>query len=681
MSQPAPAVRDLGRAAAVRPTRGGRRPLGTAEVAITGGSLAGWQARNRGATVAHVVEQLRLAGNLDNLRRIAEPNGPAATEPFRGRYPFLDTDVFKTLEGLAYELARDGASGYVASHGGASRDDAAGDEASVREFYEEAVDLIERAQRDDGYLNSHFQAPDIEREPWSDLAWGHELYNLGHLIQAAVAANRQLGDDRLLRVAIAFADLAVERFGPDGDPQVCGHPEVEMALVELTRETGDERYLELASLFVDRRGHGTVELKIFPAEYFQDAAPLRELDSVTGHAVRMAYLAAGAADIALERGDAGLLGALERLWDDMVATKLYVTGGLGSRHSDEAIGDRFELPSERSYSETCAAIAVMQWAWRMYLADGQAKYLDVFETVLYNAYAVGISDDGRAFFYDNPLQRRPDHQQRTGAETHGELLRRGWFVCPCCPPNIIRWTAQLQDHVAALVDGELQLAQYATGRIEVDGLALEVETEYPWDAAVRIRVEAAGEDAPRLALRVPGWCRGATVTVNGERLGGDGRTVAPGWVRIDRALAAGDVIELDLPIPARALGADPRVDALRASAAVVRGPIVYCAEQVDQAADLDLVVLDPAAVREASADVDPITANTDPSTRTLRVIAGAVAAPTGGLYPEFGAADGADAADGAGAAGARTPTELRLVPYHLWGNRGADAMRVWLRTA
>ncbi|WP_127794654.1 glycoside hydrolase family 127 protein [Agromyces sp. LHK192] len=642
--------------AAVHPTALGRRPLGAGEACISGGSLGGWQRRNRTATTGHVIEQLGLAGNLDNLRRIADPAGPEAAAPFRGRYPFLDTDVFKTLEGVAYGLAAD-------------------EEPAARAFYEEAVDLIARAQRADGYLNSHFQAPDIAAEPWSDLAWGHELYNLGHLVQAAVAANRRLGDDRLLRAAVAFADLAVERYGPDGDPQVCGHPEIEMALVELSRETGDDRYLELASLFVDRRGHGTVALRVFPAEYFQDAAPLRELDSVTGHAVRMAYLAAGAADIAHEHGDTDLLVALERLWDDMVATKLYLTGGLGSRHSDEAIGDRFELPSERSYSETCAAIAVMQWAWRMYLADGQPKYLDVFETVLYNAYAVGISDDGTGFFYDNPLQRRPDHQQRSGAETHGEPLRRGWFVCPCCPPNIVRWTAELQDHLAAVCGDELQLAQYATGTIAVDGLVLEVETDYPWDEVVRIRVAEATESAPRLALRVPGWCRGASLTVAGETTDG----LEPGWVRVDRPLAAGDEVVLTLPMPVRAHGADPRVDALRASVAIARGPIVYCAEQVDHDVDLDLVVVNPAAVHEASVIVDRLTPNADAATRTIALRARAGGAPDAGLYPELGATAAASDAEAAGAEA--SDVELRLVPYHLWGNRGADAMRVWLRTA
>ncbi len=374
-------------------------------VRITGGLLRHWQDRNRRSTVPHTIGQLRAAGNVDNLSRLLADDPPA----YRGRYPFLDTDLYKTLEGLAYEIGAGEA------------------ECGVREFFDEVVGLLEQVQAEDGYLNSFFQDPAASKKPWEDLTWGHELYCLGHLIQAAVAANRQMGDGRLLRVAVDFADLVVRRFGEGRDEATCGHPEVEMALVELYRETGNRDYLTQARLFVDRRGHGRLKHSVFPPEYFQDHLPFRELPSVNGHAVRMAYLAAGATDVHLETKDPTLFEALDRLWNDMVATKLYFTGGLGSRHSDEAIGDRYELPSERAYNETCAAVATMQWAWRMFVATGGAKYLDVFEHVLLNAYAVGLSADGKAFFYDNPLQRRPDHEQRSGAETGGDPLRRPWF--------------------------------------------------------------------------------------------------------------------------------------------------------------------------------------------------------------------------------------------------------------
>lgn len=638
-----PAFAAGSRAPAVCPRRSRFTGIGPDQVDLVDGQLGRWQHRNTTRTIPHVITEIRRSGNLENLRSVnPSTDGPSA--PFSGHYPFLDTDVYKVLEGLAYELARS--------------DDPPGE---LSAFWEEAISLIQAAQRSDGYLNSYFQSPQVSREPWSDLTWGHELYSLGHLIQAGLAADRQLGDDRLLTVAMKFADLAVTRFGPDGDEAVCGHPEVEMALVELYRHTGRADYLNLAKLFIDRRGHGTVAHGGMPAEYFQDAVPLRELDSVTGHAVRMMYLAAGATDVAIETGDQGLLEALERLWDDMVRHKLYVTGGVGSRHSDEAIGDRFELPSDRSYSETCAAIATMQWAWRMFLATGGAHYLDVWEQILYNAYAVGISADGTRFFYDNPLQRRPDHRQRSGAEADGESLRRGWFSCPCCPPNVARWTAELADHVAVLDDTHLIIAQLTGSRIRAGGLDLQIDTEYPWRPGATIRVHRADPGALGLRIRIPGWCDGATVAVAGRALG---RGAGPGWFDLED-LATGDTIEISLPMPVSQHAADPRVDALRAQTCFTRGPIVFCAEQIDQTRPVDEIVVDPDAGRMAAVSVDDAVTLTVPArTRTPMVT---------NLYPAIPPPPWLPPGQG--------EITAHLIPYHRWANREAGAMRVWLPTA
>ncbi|HWD83550.1 MAG TPA: beta-L-arabinofuranosidase domain-containing protein [Kribbella sp.] len=613
------------------------------EVELTGGLLHGWQQRNREATIPHAIAELRKAGNLENLRRLQDPS----VGPYRGRYPFLDTDLYKTLEGLAYEVGRADAP------------------AGAREFYDEVVELLEQAQAEDGYLNSYFQDPDQPKQPWSDLGWGHELYNLGHLIQAAVAAHRRLSDGRLLTIARRFADLVVRKYGVDGEEVIDGHPEVEMALVELYRETGDEDYLTQARLFVDRRGRGKLKHTIFPGEYFQDHVPFRELPSVTGHAVRMAYLAAGAADVHLETGDPTLLAALERLWDDMVATKLYLTGGLGSRHSDEAIGDRYELPSERAYAETCAAIATMQWAWRMFRATGAAKYLDVYETVLYNAYAVGLSADGTAFFYDNPLQRRPDHEQRSGAEDGGELLRRSWFGCPCCPPNIIRWMSELQDHVAAVRDDTLHIGIYANARITTGDLTVTVTTNYPWDGEITLIVDNAPVDNRTIAVRIPGWATDPTLTEPGratEPVGPQSRE--DGWVRVRRAFVPGDVIRLTLPMAPRAHGSHPYLDATRGAIAVARGPIVYCVEQQDVDAPVDDLLVTPVAVEKA-------VAREQDDHLVLQLTTGVAPKATPDLYPVI----------------TETPKEtasrhvpVTFVPYFLWGNRQPLAMRVWLRT-
>lgn len=649
-------TRAASHAAAVR--AGGRfgRPLGTAHVRLRDGLLAQWQVRNQERTIPHVLREIVAAGNLENFRRIAD----GLDTPFRGRYPFLDTDVYKTLEGVVYEIARGTA------------------DPETLAFYEEAVDLIARAQAPDGYLGTRFQGADAPKAPWEDLAWGHELYNLGHLLQAAVAAARQLGDERLLVVARAFADLAVARFGPDGEPRYCGHPEVEMALVELYRETRDARYLELARVFVDRRGSGTLSHSIFPAGYFQDEVPLRELESVTGHAVRMVYLAAGATDVALETGDTTLLAHLEHLWDDMVATKSYLTGGIGSRHSDEAFGDRYELPSERAYAETCAAIGAMQWGWRLFLATGRADVLDHVERVLLNAYGVGLSLEGTAFFYDNPLQRRPDHDQRSGAESGGEDLRRAWFSCPCCPPNVVRWMSQLQDHLAVADEGSLTLATLAAARVDAPALDVEIETDYPWEGHVLVRVLRARDGEGTLRVRVPAWAVGARAVLDGEDVTS---AVSEGWLVLTRRWSVGAELVLTLPMPVRAVAGHPHTDATRGAAALLRGPVVLSVEQGDVDVPVDDLVLVPDAVASA------VPAAADRASRREHPLAAQVLRH--GVHTRLAVAAPAPTepfpAWPARSTQAGEPTDERLdvvlVPYAWWGNRGTGAMRVWLRTS
>jgi DUF1680 family protein len=603
-------------------------PVGGSAVRITAGLLASWRHRNRESTIPHVIAQLREAGNIENLSRLTEID-PA---PYRGRYPFLDTDLYKTLEGLAYERA-------------------AADNSKMRGFYDEVVGLLEEVQAEDGYLNSKFQDPTSEKKPWEDLDWGHELYNLGHLIQAAVAAHRQLGDDRLLGIAARFADLVVDRFGEGKQNAVCGHPEVEMALVELYRVTGNEDYLNQARLFIDRRGHATISHSVFGPEYFQDATPFRDMTTTTGHAVRMVYLAAGAADVWLETGDPTLEKSLTTLWDDMVARKLYITGGLGSRHSDEAIGDGYELPSERSYAETCAAIGTMQWAWRMFLGTGEARYLDTFETALYNAFAVNLDVTGTAFFYDNPLQRRADHDQRSGAEIGGDPLRRHWFGCPCCPPNVVRWMAQLSDYLAAETDEALYIANYASATIRATRIAVTVTTDYPWDGNIRIKVDKAPDGPFSIRLRVPAWAK----EVPGE----------DGWLTFTENWRDGDEFTVTLPMPVRAHGSHPYLDATRGCVVIARGPLVYAVEQEDCAADIDDLVID--APDAATATVTPGPAAL-PVSLAISTTAHTAPPSTKALYPELPAEDPEQATE-----------RVTLIPYFMWGNREPGPMRVWIR--
>ncbi len=612
---------------------------------LDGGVLGGWQDRNRRATLPHLTTQLNLSDSLHNLRRLLDPGLGGR----RGSYPFLDSDLYKVLESLAYELG----SGRAGS--------------DARAFWDASTGLLEAVQRPDGYLNSFVQDSTTGPRAWDDLAWGHELYCLGHLIQAGIAESRQLGETRLLAVARRFADCAVLEFGPDGREGMCGHPEVEMALVELYRLTGQQSYLDTATAMVARRGRGRLRTARFGPEYFVDHRPLRELDGVTGHAVRMVYLAAGATDVAAETGDGALLAALETLWDDMVATRLYITGGLGSRHADEAIGDRYELPSERAYAETCAAIGTLQWAWRLFLATGRADILDVMETLQHNAFAAATSVDGRAFLYDNPLQRRPDHAQQTGGELDGSALRRGWFACACCPPNLARWTSQLQDHVAAADKATLFLAHYANGTVDDGQVGLRVTTDYPWGGVVHLRVERASAEERTLALRLPVWCPTFSV-VGPDDVTADHLEVRRGWILITRRWEVGEELSLSLAMPVRLLSSHPHVDATRGAVAVARGPIVFCAEQVDHEVPVDDLVLltaepiDVEVARRANLGEHPVD-------HVVVTLAARTRPPANAaLYPPVGSA-----------ATMGEPATATLVPYALWGNRCPGAMRVWLR--
>ncbi|WP_244444016.1 beta-L-arabinofuranosidase domain-containing protein [Clavibacter michiganensis] len=361
-----------------------------------------------------------------------------------------------------------------------------------------------------------------------------------------------------------------------------------------------------------------------------------------------------------------------------------MTGGLGSRHSDEAIGDAYELPSERSYSETCAAIAVMQWAWRLFLATGEPRFLDTHETVLFNAYAVGLSADGTGFFYDNPLQRRPDHHAQSGAETEGELMRRPWFTCPCCPPNIVRWMSELQDHVSVQDGDDLVIAHPAGCVIRTDAIDVRVTTDYPWDGAVRVEVLRASGAESGIVIRRPGWCHSATAVLQGA----DGSSAEVGaeaddrWIRATRAWAAGDALVVELDMPVRALGSHPHLDATRGALAVVRGPVVFALEQEDAGAPVDDLLLDPRDLAEARTVPLPLAAPWGPASGAADPASGvalavrlrrALPAPDE-LYPEVVPGTTAPAASA-------DPVDAVLVPYALWGNRSPAAMRVWIRAA
>jgi uncharacterized protein len=616
-----------------------QRPLPADGLRLTAGLLHDWQHRNASASMPLALRQLEVAGNLDNLRLAigvaADGDGHADAaagdvdgEAYHGP-AFMDSDIYKTLEAIGWELAH-------------------GDRPEFVEFAARTIGLLERAQQPDGYLNSYVQATRTPR--YANLARSHEMYCAGHLIQAAIALHRCTGaplaeSGRLLAIATRFADHLVREFSGQ-EKGIDGHPIIETALVELYRETGTGTYLNLARQFVDQRGHGLVGDSGLGRRYLQDHLPIRETDTEVGHVVRALYLEAGVTDVATETRDDELLQSSITRWADMVATKTYLTGGNGSRHVDEGFGDRFELPPDRAYNETCAAIASFQWSWRLLLATGDAKYADHMERVLYNGFAEAIAAGGDRFFYVNPLQRRADHFEK---DDPGR--RREWFSCACCPPNAMRLMASLERYLATATDDTLYLHQYTGAELTGANLAVSITTDYPWSGQVTLRVLAA-PSAPRvLAFRIPAWSASSSFKINNSAE----QAVVPqhGYLLVHQQWRPGDEITLHLDMTPRWTYPDRRVDAVHGCAAIERGPLVYCFEQVDQLVPLDELAVRP-GVRLAEREV-----TLDGIGRTIQVSVAArhVPPPPEQPVPRVSAV---------------------AIPYFHWDNRGPGAMRVWI---
>ena len=609
------------------------RPLPLTDFSFAPAGLLGeWQRRSATRSLPHCIDRLDTAGNIDNLRRVTG----AADGDYQNMW-FADSDVYKTLEAAAWQLGR------------------TPEAADLRSFVDSTAALLAKAQDEDGYLNSYVRVvkPD---ERWQHLHWSHELYCAGHLIQAAVAAARAGVGGELVTIARRFADLIVERFGTVDD--VDGHPEIETALVELYRTTGHRPYLDMARRFVDLRGHGLLNGEHFGSAYLQDHVPVRQAQTVAGHVVRQLYLLAGVVDVAVETHDDELLDAARRLWADAYGAKTYLTGAQGSRHRDEAFGDPYELPPDRAYGETCAAIAGFHWNWRMLLATGEREHADEMERALYNVIAGSTALDGTNFFYSNPLHLRTGHD---GSHEDAPSRRLPWYSCSCCPPNLARLLASLSGYAVTTDHSGVQVHLYAAGELHttVDGAAVHVvvRTDYPWDGRVELTVTT---DAPlTLALRVPGWCPPA-----GVRLDGAPVEAADGYLRMRRDWSAGATVTLELPMPAGAIRPHPRIDAVRGCVALARGPLVYCLEQADLPAGVVLedVRVDPATVTAAGRRRDV------PVAITAR---GAIEPPASdALYPS-----------GVATASQAVPIELTAVPYFLWGDREPGPMRVWIPVA
>jgi DUF1680 family protein len=606
------------------------RPLSLDAVTIDDTFWAPRRRVNHAVTLPEEYEQLERTGRLHNLRRAAGWEQGA----FEGRF-FNDSDVYKWLEAAAWVLATE-------------RDE------RLQARVDSLIALIAAAQDADGYLDTYFTF-DRAAERWTDLAVMHELYCAGHLIQGAVAHHRATGARTLLDVAIRLADHIVATFSPEGLQGADGHPEIELALVELARDTGDERYLRQAAFFVDQRGQRPPTIS--GKEYHQDHAPVRAQREVVGHAVRALYLYAGMTDVYAETGEETLWAALDALWRNLQDRKIYITGGAGARHEGEAFGDDYELPNRRAYAETCAAIAHVMWAWRMLLVTGEEGYADAMETALYNGVLSGVSLDGATYFYENPLSDRGVHR------------RQPWFGTACCPPNVARLLSSLPGYVYTTSDEGLWVHLYATGTVtaalaSAGAVTVRQRTDYPWDGRVTLDVEPASPAPFSLFLRIPSWTEGATVEVNGAPVPGP---VEPGsYLEVRRHWRSGDTVNVALPMAVRLMESHPLVANNRGRVAITRGPLVYCVEAADH----------------LGADVWDLTLPRSPHWRTVwepGLLGGVVALRTQAHAPDSATETAlyrphrADAPRDAGA-----PIELTAIPYYAWANRAAGPMQVWI---
>ncbi len=623
------------------------RPVPPGRVEVADGFWAERMRSMRGHGLARQFEQCEVTGRLRNFERAAG----RLEGKFEGRY-YNDSDVYKWLEAASYALGR-------------------APSAELQGCMDRVIDLIRAAQRPDGYINTYFSGSQASWR-YRNLTDEHELYCMGHLIQAGVAHRRSTGSDRLFEVVVRAADHICETFGPEGRPEPDGHPGIELALVELARETGNDKYLKQAVFFLDQRGSDPPHLN--GLHVLQDHAPVREQRDADGHSVRLTYLAAAMADAAMDTGEAELLAASVCLWESAYLRRAYVTGGLGSRYQGEAFGADYELPNDRAYAETCAAVGGIFWNARLLAATGEARYGDWLETALYNGALVGVSPDGGAYFYANPLaadpQPTPDDQggvHSDGAQpTIGGHQRQPWYDTACCPPNIARLLLSLPGYAYGVSAGALWVHQYLPGRVEAalpDGasITLRVVTRYPWDGDVELVVEEAPDRPVELRVRVPSWADGASLEVDGVR-----EPVEPGsYAGIRRVWPAETAVRLRLPMDVRLVASHSRVQANRGRVAIARGPLVYCIEAADHhESNVDALVLGPDSDLQASDEPDLLGGLT-----TIRGSAGvAVKRESDELYSRF---------DG-GKPEPSGSTALTAIPYFAWANRAPGGMRVWI---
>lgn len=630
------------------------QPVPFTQVRLTAGLLQARQATNAAVTMPFALGQCESSKRLVNFDLAAETlrRRAAGETGFQNKppteYPFDDSDVFKAIEGAAFCLSVQ-------------------PNPEVAARLETMIRRIAAAQEPDGYLYTwRTMHPDRPAHGWispqrwlKDSELSHELYNLGHLYEAAVAYAQATGSKALLDISLKSAALLQQDFGPGKLRIAPGHQVIEMGLAKLYRQTGESRYLDLARFFLEARGNGS--------PYSQDHQPVIEQTQAVGHAVRANYLYSGMADVAALTGDQRYLSAITRIWENVVARKLHLTGGCGALAAGEAYGDDYELPN-RCYNETCAAVAFLFWNHRMFLMTGDAKYMDVFERSMYNGVLSGVSLSGDRFFYPNPLE-----YDGKAINNHGHAGRAPWFGCACCPPNILRTIASLGGYLAAVRHDRLFVNLYAdsdsTATVGTTPVRLRQTTRYPWDGEINLQLKPTRPTKFTLCLRIPGWVQGRplpsdlysyddpqpapwSLRVNGERLT---PSLHQGFAEISREWKDGDQVALTLPMPVRRVAGHPNISAVRGAVALERGPVVYAFEGWDNDGRVFETVLSATATLRPEHQPNLLGGVT-----VLRV------------------ADAARAIRRDDGTVAAQPASLTAIPYAVWANRGLSPMTVWV---
>jgi DUF1680 family protein len=594
---------------------------------------------NVSKSIPSMHDLLEANGRMNNFRRLvgkssAEQHGPV----------FSDSDVYKWTEAVGFALQ-------------------SGDLPDLRAMAEKAINEVVAVQEPTGYLNTYYVD---DRKPLrmqtQTQTTGHELYNIGHMLQGAIAYYRATGDRKLLDAGIRFVDdFLIPNYGPSPkQPIVSGHPEIEMGLIELYRTTGDKRHLDLAGYIL--QGDTRLQLLERRTIYMFSGTPFTSRTKLEGHAVRAMYACCGATDYFMETGDSSYWKTLNTLWDDLTSTKMYVTGGVGSRSDGEAFGDAYELPNFRAYGESCAAIGNMMWNWRMLAATGDAKFTDVIERALYNGINSGMSLDGVLYCYRNPLAFDP---------STGDKIRNEWYDVTCCPPNLERIFASLPGYFYSTSKDGIYAHLYDNSELDwhlEDGTGLKVaqKTNYPWDGKVEITVTPARASDFTFYLRIPGWAERAQVTVNNKPVTG----AKPGeYLALSRRWSPGDTIRLQLDMAPQVIQGNPRIADDTGRVAVQRGPLIYCLEELDQPAGL--------ALSDVALDLGTGSAETFQSKQQADLLGGVVVLHHLGVAYERDAAENALYSRYSRKPPKTRKVDLRFIPYYAWANRHPTSMQVW----